>query len=109
MGGISLHNDICLPYFLDATNDDQKKRWLPGICDGSLVTAVAMTEPTTGSDLAAIRTTAGRDGGHYIINGSKTVISSAFHCAFVIVASKTDPSARHRGMSLVVREAGTPG
>ena len=107
--GISLHNDVCVPYFLEGCNDEQKARWLPGICDGSLVLAVAMTEPTMGSDLASMRTSAVRDGDDYIINGSKTFISSAFNCDLVIVACKTDPAQRHRGMSLIVVEADRPG
>lgn len=107
--GIGLHNDICTPYFLKETNDEQKQRWLPGIADGSLLTAVAMTEPGTGSDLASIRTTAVRDGDHYVINGSKTFISSGILCDLVIVAAKTNPEERHRGMSLIVVEADTPG
>jgi len=73
-----------------------------------MVTAIAMTEPTTGSDLAGIRTTAVRDGDHYVVNGSKTFISSAFNCDLVIVAVKTDPTQRHRGMSLLVVDADTP-
>jgi alkylation response protein AidB-like acyl-CoA dehydrogenase len=107
--GMTLHNDVCLPYFLSATNDEQKARWLPGICDGSLITAVAMTEPTMGSDLAAMRTTAVLDGDQYVINGSKTFITNAFNADIVIVACKTDPTQRHRGMSLIVVEADTPG
>jgi alkylation response protein AidB-like acyl-CoA dehydrogenase len=107
--GISLHNDVCLPYFLESTTQEQRERWLPGICDGSLVTAVAMTEPGTGSDLAAVRTVAVRDGDEYVINGSKTFISNAFNCDLVIVACKTDRSAGHRGMSLIVVEADRPG
>jgi alkylation response protein AidB-like acyl-CoA dehydrogenase len=107
--GISLHNDVCVPYFLEGCTDEQKARWLPGICDGSLVLAVAMTEPTMGSDLASMRTTAVRDGDDYVINGSKTFISSAFNCDLVIVACKTDPSQRHRGMSLIVVESDRPG
>jgi alkylation response protein AidB-like acyl-CoA dehydrogenase len=70
--GITLHNDICLPYFLHFGNDEQKRRWLPGIADGSLITALAMTEPEIGSDLAGLRTSAVRDGDTYIVNGSKT-------------------------------------
>jgi alkylation response protein AidB-like acyl-CoA dehydrogenase len=107
--GISLHNDVCLPYFLESATQEQRERWLPGICDGSLVTAVAMTEPGAGSDLAAVRTAAVRDGDEYVINGSKTFISNAFNCDLVIVACKTDPSAGHRGMSLIVVEADQPG
>jgi alkylation response protein AidB-like acyl-CoA dehydrogenase len=107
--GISLHNDVCVPYFLEGANEEQKARWLPGICDGSLVLAVGMTEPTTGSDLASIRTTAIRDGDDYVINGSKTFISSAFNCDLVILACKTDPTQRHRGMSLIVVESDREG
>ena len=107
--GISLHNDVCLPYLLEGANDEQRARWLPGVCDGSLMLAVAMTEPTTGSDLASIRTTAVRDGDDYVINGSKTFITSAFNCDLVIVACKTDPTQRHRGMSLIIVEADRPG
>ena len=73
--GLTLHNDICLPYFLDLCDDEQKARWLPGIGDGSLITAVAMTEPEMGSDLAGLRTTALRDGDGYVVNGSKTFIT----------------------------------
>ncbi|RDI45369.1 acyl-CoA dehydrogenase family protein [Nocardia mexicana] len=105
LAGVMLHNDVCLPYFLDATDREQKSRWLPGLCDGSLVTAVAMTEPGGGSDLASMRTTAIRDGDNYIINGSKTFISSAFNCDLVVLACKTNPALRHDGISLIVVEA----
>ena len=71
--GITLHNDICLPYFLSYCTDEQKQRWLPGIASGELITAVAMTEPGAGSDLAGIRTSARRDGDHYVVNGSQDV------------------------------------
>ncbi len=107
--GLTLHNDICLPYFLHLTNDDQKRRWLPGICSGELITAIAMTEPGIGSDLASMTTTAIRDGADYVINGSKTFITNGINADLVITAVKTDPSQRHRGMSLVVVERGTPG
>src|SRR3954469_4167195 len=107
--GIGLHNDVCLPYFLHGCDDEQKKRWLPGICSGELVTAVAMTEPGAGSDLAGIRTTAIRDGDDYIVNGSKTFITNGINSDLVITAVKTDPSQRHRGMSLVVIERGMDG
>lgn len=106
---ITLHNDICLPYFLDATNDEQKQRWLPGIVTGELVTAVAMTEPGTGSDLAGIATTAIRDGDHYVVNGSKTFITNGINSDLVITAVKTDPSQRHAGMSLMIIERGMEG
>jgi alkylation response protein AidB-like acyl-CoA dehydrogenase len=107
--GITLHNDITTPYFTDITNDDQKARWLPGIASGEKITAIAMTEPGTGSDLASIATTARRDGDRYVLNGSKTFITNGINSDLVIVAAKTDPSQRHTGMSLLVVERGMPG
>ncbi len=107
--GLTLHTDICLPYFLTLTTDEQKERWLPGIASGELITAVAMTEPAIGSDLASMRTTALRDGDDYVVNGSKTFITNGINADLVITAVKTDPSERHRGMSLVVLERGMPG
>jgi alkylation response protein AidB-like acyl-CoA dehydrogenase len=107
--GLTLHNDICLPYFLHQTNPAQQARWLPGICAGELITAVAMTEPGTGSDLASIATTAVRDGDHYVVNGSKTFITNGINADLVITAVKTDPAARHSGVSLLVIERGMPG
>jgi len=107
--GLTLHTDICLPYFLDLTTEDQKARWLPGICSGELITAVAMTEPGTGSDLAGIASTAIRDGDHYVVNGSKTFITNGINADLVITAVKTDPSQRHAGMSLLVLERGMEG
>jgi alkylation response protein AidB-like acyl-CoA dehydrogenase len=110
-GGLGwvLHNDICLPYFLTLTNDEQKARWLPGICSGELITAIAMTEPGIGSDLASMATTAVLDGDHYVVNGSKTFITNGINADLVITAVKTDPSQRHAGMSLVVIERGMEG
>ncbi|HEX4015736.1 MAG TPA: acyl-CoA dehydrogenase family protein [Frankiaceae bacterium] len=113
--GFTLHNDICAPYLLTLTNDEQKARWLPGFASGELITAIGMTEPSTGSDLQAIRTTArpatnaegGGDG--WILNGSKTFITNGIHSDLVIVVAKTDPEAGHRGMSLLVVERGMPG
>ncbi len=107
--GLTLHNDICLPYFLHLTNDEQRRRWLPGICSGELITAVAMTEPGIGSDLASMTTTALRDGDHYVVNGSKTFITNGINADLVITAVKTDPAQRHRGMSLLVLERGMDG
>lgn len=107
--GITLHNDITLPYFLHLTNDEQKKRWLPDICNGNKVTAVAMTEPGIGSDLASMATTAIRDGDHYVVNGAKTFITNGINADLVIVACKTDPTQKHKGMSLIVLERGMPG
>ena len=106
---ISLHNDICTPYFLHLTNDEQKKRWLPSIASGRAVTAIAMTEPGIGSDLASMATTAVRDGDVYIVNGSKTFITNGQNSDLVITAVKTDPSLKHKGMSLLVIERGMAG
>ncbi len=107
--GWTLHNDICLPYFLALCTEEQKARWLPGICSGDLITAIAMTEPSIGSDLASMKTTAVRDGDHYVVNGSKTFITNGINADLVLTAMKTDPSERHRGMSLVVIERGMDG
>jgi len=107
--GIGLHNDVCLPYFLHAGTEEQKARWLPGICSGELITAIAMTEPGIGSDLAGMSTSAIRDGDHYVVNGSKTFITNGIHADLVITAVKTDPSQRHKGMSLLVLERGMEG
>ena len=107
--GWTLHNDICLPYFLSLANDEQKARWLPGICSGELITAIAMTEPGIGSDLASMSTSAVLDGDHYVVNGSKTFITNGINADLVITAVKTDPSQRHAGMSLIVLERGMAG
>jgi alkylation response protein AidB-like acyl-CoA dehydrogenase len=107
--GISLHNDICLPYFLAYCDEEQRQRWLPGIASGDLITAIAMTEPGIGSDLASMSTTARRDGDEYVVNGSKTFITNGINADLVITAVKTDPSQRHKGMSLLVLERGMPG
>jgi alkylation response protein AidB-like acyl-CoA dehydrogenase len=107
--GISLHNDICLPYFLAYCNEEQQARWLPGIASGELITAIAMTEPGIGSDLASMSTTARRDGEHYVVNGAKTFITNGINADLVITAVKTDPSQRHKGISLLVLERGMPG
>jgi alkylation response protein AidB-like acyl-CoA dehydrogenase len=107
--GITLHNDICLPYFLKLCNAEQRERWLPGIADGSLITAVAMTEPEIGSDLAGLRTSARRDGDGYVVNGSKTFITNGINADLVITAVKTDPNQRHAGISLLILERGMDG
>jgi alkylation response protein AidB-like acyl-CoA dehydrogenase len=107
--GLTLHNDISLPYFLHLADDEQKARWLPGICRGDLITAIAMTEPGIGSDLASMTTTALRDGDHYVVNGSKTFITNGINADLVITAVKTNPGQRHRGMSLLVLERGMDG
>jgi alkylation response protein AidB-like acyl-CoA dehydrogenase len=109
--GITLHNDICLPYFLHFCDEAQRGRWLPGIADGSLITALGMTEPGIGSDLASMRTTAiaSPDGSEYLVNGSKTFITNGINADLVILAAKTDPSERHKGISLLIVERGMAG
>jgi alkylation response protein AidB-like acyl-CoA dehydrogenase len=106
--GLTLHNDTCLPYFLTYATDQQRRRWLPGIVSGELITAVAMTEPAAGSDLSGIRTSAVRDRGEYIVNGSKTFITNGINADLVITAVRTGPD-RHRGLSLLILERGMPG
>jgi len=108
---MSLHSDIVVPYIHEFGTEAQKQRWLPGCASGDLVTAIAMTEPGAGSDLASISTSAVRDGNAYVLNGAKTFISNGILCDLCIVAAKTDsdPANRHRGISLFVVEAGTPG
>ena len=105
----TLHSDIVAPYILAYGNDQARHRWLPRMVSGETIGAIAMTEPGTGSDLKAIRTTATRDGDEYVIKGSKTYISNGINAGLVIVAAKTDPEAGHRGVSLIVVEDGTPG
>jgi alkylation response protein AidB-like acyl-CoA dehydrogenase len=107
--GIGLHNDIVLPYLLAYTTDEQKVRWLPGVASGELITAIAMTEPGMGSDLASLRTTAAKDGDGYVVDGSKTFITNGINADLVVTAVTTDPTQRHRGISLVVLERGMPG
>ena len=105
-----LHSDIIVPYLFTYGNDEQKQRWLPGCVTGDGITALAMTEPGTGSDLAAIRTTAVKDGDSYVINGQKTFISNGINCDLVIVAAR-DPEIKqeHQAVDLYLVEAGTPG
>ncbi|MCE3556240.1 acyl-CoA dehydrogenase family protein [Pseudonocardia sp. RS11V-5] len=107
--GLTLHNDICMPYFLTYANEEQKQRWLPGIASGELITAIAMTEPGIGSDLASMSTTARREGDHYVVNGAKTFITNGINSDLVITAVKTDPTQKHKGMSLIVLERGMEG
>jgi alkylation response protein AidB-like acyl-CoA dehydrogenase len=106
--GLVLHNDTCLPYFLTFANDEQRRRWLPGIVRGELITAIAMTEPGAGSDLSGIRTTAVREGDHYLVNGAKTFITNGINSDLVITVVRTS-EARHAGLSLLVIERGMPG
>jgi len=105
---ITLHNDICVPYFLTYCTPEQKQRWVPGFASGDLMTALAMTEPGTGSDLAGIATSARLEGDHYVVNGSKTFITSGINADLVIVVVRTaeDP---HGGLTLLVIEDGMDG
>src|ERR1700731_2217364 len=107
--GITLHNDICLPYFERYCSEEQRARWLAGIASGELITAIAMTEPGTGSDLAGIATRAQRNNGEYVVNGSKTFITNGINADLVITAVRTDPAEPHRGMSLLILERGMEG
>jgi alkylation response protein AidB-like acyl-CoA dehydrogenase len=106
--GITLHNDICLPYFLAYCTDEQKQRWLPGIASGALITAVAMTEPGAGSDLSGIRSSATRNGDQYVVNGAKTFITNGINADLVITAVRTSEH-KHRGLTLLVVERGMAG
>jgi len=107
--GLTLHNDIVSPYFVTYCNDEQAARWLPGIASGELITAIAMTEPGTGSDLAGVQTTAVRDGDEWVLNGAKTFITNGINSDLVIVVCRTDPAAGRGGISLLVVERGMPG
>jgi len=105
----SLHTDICLPYLVGYATEAQKRRWLVPAIAGDCLLGIAMTEPGTGSDLAAVQTRALRDGDHYVLNGAKTFISNGQNGDLFIVVAKSDPSKRHDGISLILVEASTPG
>ncbi|MDR7168925.1 acyl-CoA dehydrogenase [Nocardia kruczakiae] len=107
--GFSLHNDVIAPYLLELANDEQKQRWLPGFCSGEIITAIAMTEPGTGSDLQGIKTRAVRDGDDWVLNGAKTFITNGINSDIVIVVAQTDPEKGAMGFSLLVVERGMPG
>ncbi|TMR99864.1 acyl-CoA dehydrogenase family protein [Nonomuraea basaltis] len=112
LGTVRVHTDIVLPYLLRYADAEQRRRWLPGVADGELMTAIAMTEPGTGSDLAGITTTAVRDGDHYVLNGAKTFITGAVNADLVLVVARTSappPDDRRAGLSILVVEAATPG
>lgn len=107
--GFTLHNDVVAPYLNDLASKDQKQRWLPGFVSGELITAIAMSEPDAGSDLQGLRTTARRDGDHWVLSGSKTFITNGINADLVLVVARTDPSAGSRGFSLLMVERGMPG
>ncbi len=104
-----IHADVCPPYIVDLGTDEQKQRWLPGIASGELIIAIAMTEPSGGSDLAALKTTAVRDGDGWLLNGSKTFITNGYQADLVIVAARTDPGKGAKGITLFVVERAMPG
>ena len=107
--GVTLQSDITVDYLINYGSEEQKKRFLPGMVSGEIITAIAMTEPGTGSDLQGVRTTARRDGNHYVINGSKTYITNGQNADVVIVVAKTDPTLGSKGISLILVERGAEG
>jgi len=109
--GICLHSDIVSPYISSLGTEEQKQKWLPSCVSGDLITAIGMTEPGAGSDLAGVKTTARKDGDFYILNGEKTFITNGQIADIVVVVCKTDSNAEpaHRGISLLVVEKGTEG
>ena len=104
-----IHAGVVAPYLVELTTEEQKARWLPRFCTGEMVTAIAMTEPSGGSDLAALLTTAVRDGDDWVLNGSKTFITNGYGADLVIVAARTDPTKRARGITLFAVETGMEG
>ncbi|MEI4481833.1 MULTISPECIES: acyl-CoA dehydrogenase family protein [unclassified Phyllobacterium] len=102
--GIALHNSIVAPYILHYGSEEQKQRWLPKMATGELIGAIAMTEPGAGSDLQGVKTSAKKDGNHYVINGSKTFITNGQLANLVIVVAKTDPAQGAKGTSLLIVE-----
>lgn len=111
MIGIGLHNDIVVPYIHSYGTEEQKQKWLPKCASGEIITAIAMTEPGTGSDLSNIQTTARLEGDYYLLNGQKTFITNGISADLIVVACKTDPQAvpKHKGISLLVVDRNTPG
>ena len=104
-----IHSDVCPPYIVDLGTEEQKQRWLPGMARGEKICAIAMTEPGGGSDLAALRTTAVRDGDEWVINGSKTFITNGYQADYVITAVRTDPEKGAKGITLFMIETGMEG
>ena len=107
--GLSVHSDICAPYVAHLGTEAQRAHWLPRLTSGECVAGIGMTEPGAGSDLANIRTSAIRQGDHYLLNGSKTFISNGQHAGLIILAAKTDPAAGAKGVSLFLLDTSLPG
>lgn len=106
---VGIHTDIVAPYLVHLTTPEQRERWLPRFCTGELLTAIAMTEPSGGSDLANLKTTAVSEGGDWILNGSKTFITNGHSADLVIVAARTSPKGKSKGITLFAVETTTPG
>ncbi len=106
---LGIHADIVAPYLADLCTDEQKERWLPRFCSGELVTAIGMTEPSGGSDLAALKTTAVQEGEVWIVNGSKTFITNGYSADLVVVAARTTPGSGAKGITLFGIETGMAG
>ncbi|SDE05462.1 acyl-CoA dehydrogenase family protein [Nocardioides lianchengensis] len=104
-----IHADITAPYLVELGTDEQKQRWLPGVVSGEILLAIGMTEPSGGSDLAALKTTAVRDGDGWVINGSKTFITNGYSADLVIVAARTSPEKKARGITLFAVDTTLPG
>ncbi|MGB3621726.1 MAG: acyl-CoA dehydrogenase family protein, partial [Ketobacter sp.] len=107
--GYNIHANIVAPYINNIGTEEQKAKWLPKMITGEAVAAIGMTEPNAGSDLAALRTTAVKEGDHYILNGSKVFITNGIHADLVIVCAKTDPKAGAKGISLFLVDTALPG
>src|SRR3569833_767989 len=109
--GFTLHSDIVCDYLVAYGSEEQKKHWLPRFVSGETITAIAMTEPGTGSDLQSIRTTAKKDGNHYVVNGSKTYITNGQNADLILVVAKPDPEAKpaYKGMSIILVESAREG
>jgi len=107
--GYNIHANIVAPYILNIANQQQKDRWLPGMVTGEVLTAIAMTEPGAGSDLAGMRTTAKKEGDEYVLTGSKTFITNGNEAEMIIVCAKTDPSKGSKGISLFLVDTSLPG
>jgi alkylation response protein AidB-like acyl-CoA dehydrogenase len=106
---MGIHADIVAPYLADLCTEEQKERWLPRFCSGELVTAIGMTEPSGGSDLAALKTTAVQDGDVWVVNGSKTFITNGYSADLIVVAARTTPGSGAKGITLFGIEADMPG
>ncbi|TQM80043.1 acyl-CoA dehydrogenase/long-chain-acyl-CoA dehydrogenase [Saccharothrix saharensis] len=106
---LGIHGDVVAPYLVDLCTEEQKQRWLPRFCSGELTTGIGMTEPSGGSDLAALKSTAVRDGGDWVLNGSKTFITNGFSADMIVVAARTSPEKKARGITLFAVETGMKG